>query len=356
MDLATKELKTLSQPSLEFSMDMANILAFPEFAPLVNQFKLGNFIRVQIQNGLVKRTRLLEIHLDYNDLSAFSCNFGNLVTTKSEIDLHTELLKQAVTAGKTVATSSNSWQKAVDKSNKLEKAISDGLQDCAINIGKASGQAISWDHTGMHFRKYIDGSNTEFEPEEMAIMNNSLVATNDSWRTSKAAFGKYVVNGEERWGPIAEYVTADTIEGKLIKGGKIVIGEDGGSQFIVNEDGSVQITDASGSDKYATSTDVSIIKNAYRFRVELTYSGSTVFSEPNSKCIITAKVYSYNDDITDKLPSGTTYSWKRSSNASDTDWNTAHVNQSSNTITITNDDVEDNAQFSCEVVFNDEGL
>ena len=37
---AQKELKTLSQPSLEFSMTMANILAIPEFEKIKNQFEL----------------------------------------------------------------------------------------------------------------------------------------------------------------------------------------------------------------------------------------------------------------------------------------------------------------------------
>ena len=95
MESAEKELKTICQPSLSFSMTMANILALPEFEPLFSQFQLGNFIRVAIRDGYVKRARLLEVNLNFDYLSDFSCTFGNLVTTRTEIDKHADLLAQA---------------------------------------------------------------------------------------------------------------------------------------------------------------------------------------------------------------------------------------------------------------------
>ena len=354
MEAANKELKTLCKPSLEFSMTMANILALPEFEPLFDQFQLGNFIKVGIRDGYVKRSRLLEVNMNFDDLRDFSCAFGNLVTHASEIDKHAELLSQAVSAGKQVAKSSGAWQKSVDKTNKLEQEISNGLQDMALAIGGASGQAISWDSTGMHFRKYRDGSTTEFEPEEMAIINNSLVATNDSWRTSKAAFGKYVINGEERWGPLAEYLTADVVEGKSIKGGSIEIGS-GNTKFIVNEDGSVEIK--SGGTDYMNA--MKVIDNAYRFQVILEYTGLTVLSDTeNDYCQVTCKVYDYNQtdnkDITSQvIANGGKFTWKRALSGDNSTWTPTLVGGKPNVILIKHGDVDRNAQFSCAVDFDE---
>ena len=347
MEAADKELKTICKPSLEFSMTMANILALPEFEPLFDQFQLGNFIRVGIRDGYVKRSRLLEVSMGFDDLNNFSCTFGNLVATKSEIDKHADLLSQAVSAGKQVAKSSGAWQKSVDKTNKLEEDISNGLKDMALAVGSASGQAISWDSTGMHFRKYRDGSTTEYEPEEMAIINNSLVATNDSWRTSKAAFGKYTINGEERWGPIAEYVTADVIEGKRISGGSIEIGE-GNTKFIVNADGSVEIK--SGGTDYVNA--MKEIDDAYRYQIVLTYDKSTIFSDINDDCTVTCSVYDYNENITQRfIDNGAKFSWVRTSYSGqgDATWNESHKNQTTNTLTITTEDIVRNSTFSCNV-------
>lgn len=359
MEAADKKLKTLCKPSLEFSMTMANILALPEFEPLFDQFQLGNFIKVGIRDGYVKRSRLLEINMNFDDLSDFSCTFGNLVTHASEIDKHADLLKTAVTAGKQVVKSSGSWQKAVDKTNRLERDLANGLQDIALAVGSASGQAISWDSTGMHFRKYRDGSITEFEPEEMAIINNALVATNDSWKTSKSAFGKYTINGEERWGAIAEYVTSDIIEGKHISGGSLKIGGYDGSKgtFIVHEDGSVEILGPDQkSSVYATQDSVDLINTATQYRISLEYPGTTIFTEPGQTCTITCKVFDWDKDITDSLPAGTVFKWIRASNVSDTTWNATHTYTDVNTITITNEDIEKNAQFYCECTFDETKL
>ena len=271
---ADKELKTLCQPSLEFSMTMANILALPEFAPLVSQFQLGNFIRVNIRNGYTKRARLLEVQLNFDDLSDFSCTFGNLITTKSEIDKHAELMSQAVQAGKTVAKSSSNWQKAVETSNKLAEDIEGGLQNAILEIGAATGQDIQISSNGIWGRKRKDtGSiiqeiadsttstfstdtistpetiyvtNTQstvdvWEDEQFRIINNKFAFTHDNWKTSKSVFGKYIVDGEERWGILAEAITAGLVESCTIEGGVIKIGRqsDGTYAFEVAADGTV---------------------------------------------------------------------------------------------------------------------
>jgi hypothetical protein len=375
MESANKELNTLCQPSLEFSMNMANIFALPEFKSLIDkdQFALGNFVRIRIRDGYVKRSRLLEAHIGFSDLSDFSATFGNLVTTKSEIDKHAELLSQAVTAGKQVAVSSGSWQKAAVTANKLEQDIASGLRDAALEVGKGSGQSIIWDASGIWGRKLVDGTTDQYDPEQFRIINNKLVFSSDNFETSKSVFGKYTVNGEERWGVLAEYITADTVEGKFIKGGKIQIGDEtkpGGSVFIVKEDGSVEMR-TNGKKTYATPDSVNavesavdVISKARQYRTELIYNGPTVFSSPAQKCEVTCNIYNWDTLITDKIINSKkpfSFSWIRNSNSPNEDniWNSEHANKSdvnANKITIKHSDVVQNAQFSCEVSFDDEIL
>jgi hypothetical protein len=363
MDSAAKELKTLSQPSLEFSMTMANILALPEFKPITSQFELGNFIRIELSPGLVKRARLLECEINFDDLSDFSCTFGNLVTTKSEIDLHAELLQQAVTAGKTVATAASDWQRAVDKSNKIEEAITAGLQDASLQVGRASGQAITWDERGFFCRKFADGSTDTYLDEQIAIINNKIVFTNDGWKTSKAALGEFEVDvdGEgpkKMYGLLADAVVSGYVKGSVIEGGSLEIGGTGG-KFVVNEDGSVQILGPdSKTPVYATQDAVDLVSQGRQYHTELVYTGSTIFSEPNSTCVITCKVYDWDDDVTQNiLDIGGTFSWIRNSiSTSDATWNANHANRTINTITITNEDVAKNSHFECEVNFDPDKL
>lgn len=361
VEAATKELNTLCQPSLEFSMTMANILALSEFEPLFNQFQLGNFIRVHIRDDYIKRARLLEVNINFDDLGDFSCTFGNLVTTKSEIDKHADLLAQAITAGKQVATASGSWQRAVDKSNKLEEAIENGLQDAALQVGRASGQAITWDANGFYCRKFVDGTTDQYEDEQIAIINNKIVFTNDGWQTSKAALGEFQVdtNGdgqpETMYGLLADAVVSGYIKGSVIDGGSLRIGGSGGT-FIVNEDGSVQILGPDASTPvYVTKDEIDLINQAGQYYIELEYAGSTIFTEPGQSCVIKCKVLNSGVEITN-LPSGTIFKWTRNSNADDTAWNNSHTYTDINTITITNADIEKNAQFYCQCTIDDTKL
>jgi hypothetical protein len=342
-------------------MNMANILALPEFESLIDQFQLGNFVRVYIHDGYIKRSRLLEVHLNFSDLSDFSCNFGNLVTTKSEIDKHADLLSQAVTAGKQVATSAGDWQRAVDKSNKLEQDIANGLADATLEIGKASGQSVVWGDFGIWGRKLMNGTTDQYDPEQFRIINNKLLFSNDGFKTSKAVFGKYTVNGEERWGSLAEYITADTIEGKFISGGRIEIGE-GDTKFIVDENGNVSIK-VGNQEKYAGQAALDEIKNAYKYTVELSYNGSTVFSSKSANTLVTAIVKDLNVDITHKLPIGTEFIWYRNGsiyktikitndNKPQKDVTNKDITKlTANQINVTHEDIVGNSFFSCEVNF-----
>lgn len=355
MVAAAKELKALCKPSLEFSMTMANILALPEFAPLVDQFQLGNFIKVEIREDYIKRTRLLEVNINFDDLSSFDCTFGNLVTTKSEIDKHAELLSQAVTAGKQVAKSSNSWQKSVDKTNKLESDINNGLQDAALKIRNASGQNIEISENGLIGRKLIEGTTNQYEDEQVALINNKLVFTADNWNTSKSCFGKFEFNGEERWGVLSDAVVSGFISGSVIEGGSLKIGGQEGDKgtFIVNSDGSVQILGPEGNAKYATKE----LEDAYRFQILLEYDGLTVFLNRSDNCIITCKVYDNAVDITDKVlaQTGSEFKWSKSLNSN---WTPTYVKDAGgeaipNKILITHEDVERNASFACAVTFDE---
>jgi hypothetical protein len=359
MESAAKELKKLCKPSLEFSMTMANILALPEFKPLVEQFQLGNFIGVEIRDGYVKRTRLLEVNLNFDDLSDFNCTFGNLVSVKSEIDKHAELLAQAVSAGKQVAKSGTNWQKSVEKTNKIESDIASGLQDAALKIRNASGQNVEISDNGLIGRKLIDGTTDQYEDEQVALINNKLVFTADNWNTSKSCFGKFEFQGQERWGVLSDAVVSGYISGSVIEGGNLKIGGTGGT-FIVNEDGSVQILGPKNEELYAGKA----IETAYRFQTRLTYDGLTVFTDINHDCTVTCHVYDTNkpfgengladQEITqDVIDNGGIFTWNRSLSGSNTTWTPTFVDGKPNVILIKHTDIERNAQFDCVVEFDE---
>lgn len=244
-----KELRKMSQPKLSFSASMKNIYAMPEFAPILHQFALGNFIKIKMRSDFIKKARLLEVQLNFSDLSNFSCTFGDLLSAKDQGDIHADLLSQAVSAGKAVASGSSYWQKGYDVATAIEEKIRQGLIDATTSIkSNSAGQDISWDNYGIHLRKVVDGV---LDKHEGWITNNKFLYSDDNFETTKSVFGNYTINGESFWGILAGCVSAGLIEGSHIIGGEICIGEqgDGTYAFKVAEDGTVTMNKGDAADK-----------------------------------------------------------------------------------------------------------
>lgn len=244
-----KELKKISQPKLSFSASMRNIYAMPEFAPILNQFSLGNFVKVKMRDDFIKKARLLEVQLNFSDLSNFSCTFGDLLSAKDQGDIHADLLSQAVSAGKAVASGSSYWQKGYDVATAIDERIRNGLIDATTSIkSNSAGQSVSWDNYGIHLRKVVDGV---LDNHEGWITNNKFLYSDDNFQTTKSVFGNYTINGEEYWGILAGCVRAGLVEGSSIVGGQICIGEqeDGSYAFMVDKDGTVTMNKGDAAEK-----------------------------------------------------------------------------------------------------------
>lgn len=237
-EAAEKELKKISQPQLSFKMDMANLLAIPEFEPILNNFQLGNSVMVEIRPKYVVKTQLLEAEIGF-DMLDFSATFGNLTCLTSQIDVHAALMSQAVSAGKSVAESGSYWKKGADTATSINSRIERGLIDAVTSLKTDSiNQAISYDNRGIHLRRYKNEDKTEYENEQVWLNNEKIVFTDDNWKTAKMALGKIAgpTSGEEVYG-----IIAPNIVGTLLAGENLVIdsvkGDGSLSSFRVDSNG-----------------------------------------------------------------------------------------------------------------------
>ena len=296
------ELSKLCEPKLQFSMDMANIYALPEFEPIINQFQLGNIIRIKLRDAkietvslvgdgkttsfnvpvsldevkeidfgnakeivyeynaktgtltfdeapddgvdievvlvkyYIKQSRLLQVDINFEDFSDFSCEFGELTSLRTPSSIHADLLAGAMAAGKSVASNASYWNEGTDIVSALALQIQQGLLDAATVIKSIDGtQGVSIDQYGIHLRKY-DPTTGAIDPKEGWIVNNQFLYSDDNFKTTKSVFGEYTIDGETKWGLLAEAVMAGYIAGCTIEGGTINIGN---GAFVVHEDGTV---------------------------------------------------------------------------------------------------------------------
>ncbi len=209
------ELHKLSQPKLQFSMTMANIYALKDFEPIIDQFQLGNVIKVGLRKDYIKQSRLLQVDLEFDNLSSLSTEFGELTNLRTQSDIHADLLGQAISAGKSVAQNSANWTKGSDTATSTDLRIQNGLLDAATVLKAMDGsQSTEIDKFGIHLKK-VNPETGEVDPKQGWLVNNMFAYTSDNWKTTRGVFGEYTIRGESssRWGLCKEETVCAFIEG-----------------------------------------------------------------------------------------------------------------------------------------------
>jgi hypothetical protein len=211
------------------------------------------------------------------------------------------------------------------------------------------------------------------DPRQTRIVNNMIIMTDDGWKTSRSGLGEFTVDGLGTfYGLIAEAVLSGYIESSVISGGEIMIGEqpDGSYAFRVYPNGTVTMGGDSSIGGY-TASDFDKMNNQIQesnnavqeiqgivenlnskvmYRVEIICDGAMIMNVKNQAATLKCKVYSWDNDITDTLDSSA-FNWIRSSNdrTQDETWNNNSAHKGRKTLTITTEDITNNANFYCEV-------
>ena len=378
------ELQKLCQPQLNFSMTMANIYALSEFEPIIDQFQLGNVIKVGLRSDYIKHSRLMRVDINFDNFSDFSCEFGELTSLRTQSDIHADLLKQAASAGKSVAENSSYWTKGAEQATETDLRIQQGLLDAATQIKAIDGnQDVIIDKYGIHMKKKKADSD-EYDDKQGWIVNNQFLYSDDAFKTVKSVFGEYTIGNETYWGLLAEAVIAGYIEGSKIKGseiegGIIQIGDLGNGKwsFEVKENGDVymlggdvKFTQGSNGEKGENTISDSLsivtsdiqkqqeqineIKEKTKYSIEIYADGPTAIMYEDEQTTLTCKVYAWDADITDTLDDSR-FMWIRNSNDLERDeiWNNMAQHQGVKSIVIGVDDIDESASFSCEVDLQD---
>lgn len=218
-------LKKLAYPSYSFSVSAANFLALDEFSSFVRKLFLGNKVYIEMTDEKVLKPIFVGLSFSFDDPSSLKLEFGDTYNLSDSSFSLVDLLEKSVSMGKTVDTSRFSYNSFIESgASTAVKDFMNSTLDVAKNaIMSGENMAITWDSSGIHCRKRTDSG---FAPEEIAVINNSIVFTNDSWQSAKMAIGQfYDTNCKtdenetgEVWG-----IVAPNIVGTLLAGENLVI-------------------------------------------------------------------------------------------------------------------------------------
>ena len=236
ISVANDEIYKSSELQTTISADLKNLLLIGKFAPLVNDFAIGNWLRVMVDDKIYK-LRLIEYTVDYDDLDNISVEFSDAVRVKSSV----KSIKGVIDQASSMATSYSYVQRQAKQGEKgttvVNNWLDNGLDVTHTKIvGGSDNQTQSWDNHGMLFRKFDEVSN-DYEPTQMKVINSTIAITDDNWATTKTAIGKYYYTDPDTGDTVSAYgINGETIIGKLFLGKNIELKNDAGT-LVFNDNG-----------------------------------------------------------------------------------------------------------------------
>lgn len=221
-DVAWKDLSKKCRPQYQYTSTLSNVLTIPQFKGFLKYFQLGNFIRMATDYDTIVKLRLISFTVGYNDTSKIDVTFSDAIRAHDIYEDASSIQAQANSAAMSFQLNKDQYDKSVNQSNFVAEMRKYGLDVATVQIQNAKNQSQVWDETGMTFRQWNDERN-DFDPEQIKIINNMMVFSDDGFQTSKMAIGKIPIdkNGNYAYG-----INAEVLQSKLTISEKLWIEND----------------------------------------------------------------------------------------------------------------------------------
>ncbi len=228
-EVAEKEIYKSAELQHSISTSLNNLLAIQKFKPLVKYFKVGNWIRVQVDDRIFK-LRLLEYEIDFGSFDNISVEFSDVVKIKNGITDMQSVVEQSKSMASSYSYTQRQSAKGNEANNTLEQWLADGLNSSIVKIQNNDSEDITFTKNGLLCRSYDDVTGT-YSPKQLKLTHNIMAYTDDDWQSVRMAIGEYEYTAYDKtdekfvnkvgYGINADAVTAGVVVGSQIIGGDI---------------------------------------------------------------------------------------------------------------------------------------
>lgn len=241
METGVVELEKVSQPTYNFSVNAVNFTNLIEFKTFTDQLELGRVITIEKKEGELFKPALVSIGFSLDEPESFSLEFSNSSKINDSIMTYADLVKSSSQTCRTVAANWSyltQYQRDKDELFSLTKNPLD--RTLRAVQGNLINQEFTVDNTGILGRKWSDDTHISFDDEQVRIVNNTIVFTDDDWRSSKTALGKvafdYYDSNGNKIEKSAYGLLADVVVGSLVMGENIQI-RNSNNTILLDENG-----------------------------------------------------------------------------------------------------------------------
>lgn len=220
--VAEDEIYKSSEIQHSISTSLNNLLAIDKFKPLVDSFKVGNWIRIQVDDKIFK-LRLLEYDIDFGSFENISVEFSDVTKLKNSVTDTKSILSQTSSMASSYSYIKRQASQGEKSNNVLTNWFENGLDATQTKIVASVDENQLWGKNGFWCRQY-DPITGEYGKEQIKIIDSTIAITDDNWNTTKTAIGKFYYtdtnpNSETYGQLISAYgVNGETIVGKLFIG------------------------------------------------------------------------------------------------------------------------------------------
>jgi len=213
-DQAADVLSRMAQARYTFELNAVNFIFAIEYARSTIQLELGSVINLEVSDDVWAYPILLEISLNYEDPNDFELTFGNRLRLDNGPMTFADLLGSTVNNNLKLATNDVKWNSFDDNYKDGVSALLTEAFDASKNaIISATNQEIRINQNGLLGRKYIGvvAGSPIYDPEQLWMINNQIVFTDDAFNSVKSAIGKISTSSGSFYGVIGEKIYGKNI-------------------------------------------------------------------------------------------------------------------------------------------------
>ena len=236
VDIASKEIVKAATLQHTISAPLSNFLLMDEFKKLQENFKVGNWIHLQV-DGKVYKLRLANWEVDYDKIDDLDIEFTDAIRVGDIISDVESILSKSRSMATTYEYVARQAEKGNTASNTVKFFRDSGITFTKVKAITSNGNTnIVYDDDGILLKR-VDG--LEELPEQARIYNNGIYITKDAWETVSTGLGHFSYVDPETGKTVETYgIIADTVIGKLILGENLKIYSKS-NRFAMGDDGLV---------------------------------------------------------------------------------------------------------------------
>lgn len=246
-----RELARICQPRFSVSVNSIKFIKIYAFRRFMYELGLGKVITVEKNKNTYYYPALTQMSFSLEDDDAFELVFSNALKLSDWGFTYADLIASASDTSRNVISN---WNELMDYSahkNSIQELLLNPLESTLRLAEKnMNNQEFVVDKTGILGRKRK--SEDLFEPEQVRMINNVILFTDDSWQTAKTALGK-IVYREDGVDKRAYGLLAEVVVGSLIMSNKTkIVNKD--SSIVLDGNG-ILIKKADGTETFKATPD-----------------------------------------------------------------------------------------------------